>query len=71
MSPEAREMESHCTIANRQSALERERICGVAVYDSLFVELAYREGLPLATFNSTIRQRFPDVAKRPKELLSR
>jgi predicted nucleic acid-binding protein len=38
---------------------------GVAVYDTLFVELAVREGCPLATFDKGILRAFPGVAARP------
>jgi predicted nucleic acid-binding protein len=40
----------------------------VAVYDTLFVELARRENLPLATFDAKVIAAFPDVAVRPKVL---
>lgn len=42
---------------------------GVAVYDTLFVELARRERLPLATFDRKLLAAFPAIAKRPSELL--
>jgi len=41
---------------------------GVAVYDTLFVELALREKLPLATFDRKVLQAFPGVAQRPGAL---
>ena len=41
---------------------------GVAVYDTLFVELAGRERLPLATFDRRILSAFPGIAKRPGDL---
>jgi predicted nucleic acid-binding protein len=49
-------------------ALERAVQSGVAVYDTLFVELANREGLPLATFDARLLAAFPEVAVRPKVL---
>jgi predicted nucleic acid-binding protein len=49
-------------------ALERAVQSGVAVYDTLFVELASRESLPLATFDAKLLAAFPDVAVRPKIL---
>jgi predicted nucleic acid-binding protein len=49
-------------------ALERAVQSGVAVYDTLFVELARRENLPLATFDAKVIAAFPDVAVRPKVL---
>ena len=48
-----------------QGALEP----GVAVYDTLFVELADREQLPLATFDKKVLTTYPDIAKRPKDLM--
>jgi predicted nucleic acid-binding protein len=49
-------------------ALERALQSGVAVYDTLFVELANRENLPLATFDAKVLAAFPDVAVRPATL---
>ena len=49
-------------------ALERAVHSGVAVYDTLFVELAVRENLPLATFDAKVLAAFPDVAVRPRVL---
>ena len=36
-----------------------------ATYDTLFVELAHREGVPLATFDKALLRKFPDVAMGP------
>lgn len=47
-----------------QGALVRACQAKVAVYDTLFVELAVREQLPLATFDETLLA-FPDIAVRP------
>ncbi len=41
----------------------------MAVYDTLFVELAVREKLPLATFDRKVLKTFPDIASRPGDLL--
>jgi len=49
-------------------ALLRAVDSGVAVYDTLFVELAVREGCPLATFDKGMLKAFPDVAARPGAL---
>ena len=49
-------------------ALVRGVRAGIAVYDALFVELAVREALPLATFDRGILAAFPDVACRPGAL---
>lgn len=48
-----------------QAALVRAHQSNVAVYDTLFVELAVRERLPLATFDAALLKAFPDVAIRP------
>jgi predicted nucleic acid-binding protein len=52
-----------------QGALQRALESGVAVYDTLFVELADREQLPLATFDKKLLTTYPDIAKRPKDLM--
>ena len=60
------------TISTRtlwQGALVRAHQSGVAVYDTLFVELAAREGLPLATFDSALIKAFPEIAARPASLM--
>ncbi len=49
-------------------ALARSLSSGVAVHDTLFVELAGREGIPLATFDEKVLKAYPDTAKRPREL---
>jgi len=56
------------TVPNRtlwQAALVRAHETNVAVYDTLFVELAVRERLPLATFDRALLTAFPAVAVRP------
>jgi predicted nucleic acid-binding protein len=60
------------TVPNRtlwQGALVRAHEANVAVYDTLFVELAVREQLPLATFDGGVLKAFPSVAFRPGSLL--
>jgi predicted nucleic acid-binding protein len=52
-----------------QGALQRALESGVAVYDTLFVELADREQLQLATFDKKVLTTYPDIAKRPKDLM--
>ena len=37
-------------------------------YDTLFVELAVRSGVPLVTFDGALLRKFPDVACRPGSL---
>jgi predicted nucleic acid-binding protein len=48
-----------------QGALMRSLRSGVAIYDTLFVELADREHLALATFDRHLAKAFPSVAMRP------
>jgi predicted nucleic acid-binding protein len=58
-------------VANRtlwQGALVRAHQTNTAVYDTLFVELAVREQLPLATFDAALLKAFPDIAVRPADL---
>jgi predicted nucleic acid-binding protein len=50
-------------------ALVRGVRSGITAYDALFVELAVREALPLATFDRGILDTFPDVACRPGALV--
>ena len=60
------------TVPNRtlwQSALVRAHDSKVAVYDTLFVELAVREQVPLATFDGTVLKAFPEIAVRPGSLI--
>ena len=61
------------SVSNRplwQPALTRALSSDVAVYDTLFVELAVQRGLPLATFDRNVLKKFPDIAHRPKRLLA-
>ena len=51
-----------------QGALLRSIASGVAVSDTLFVELAARTGCPLLTFDKAVIKAFPDVAIRPRDL---
>lgn len=46
-------------------ALLRSVQSEMAVYDTLFVELAEREGAPLVTFDQRLLNRWPDIACRP------
>ena len=52
-----------------QGALVRAAQSGIAVYDTLFVELAARERIPLATFDAGLIKAFPDIAARPAAVL--
>lgn len=54
-----------------QGALVRAHLSKVAVYDTLFVELAAREQLPLATFDAALLKAFPEIAFRPSALVSK
>lgn len=53
-----------------QPALTRALDSGVAVYDTLFVELAAQRDLKLATFDSELLKKFPTIAQRPRSLSS-
>jgi predicted nucleic acid-binding protein len=53
-----------------RGALVRAYGSGLAVYDTLFVELAERENIPLATFDESIVGAFPQLAMNPHSLLS-
>ena len=60
------------TVPNRalwQGALVRAAQSGIAVYDTLFVELAARQRIPLATFDTGLIRAFPNIAARPAALL--
>lgn len=48
-----------------QGALVRAYQTKIAVYDTLFVELAVREQLPFATFDAALLKAFPNIAVRP------
>jgi len=52
-----------------EGALTRSVTSGIAVYDTLFVELAERNSLPLATFDEAVLSAFPRIAKRPRTIL--
>jgi predicted nucleic acid-binding protein len=51
-----------------QASLLRSVASGIAVYDTLFVELARREACPLATFDRAVLKAFPGIAVRPGAL---
>lgn len=51
-----------------QGALLRSMHSGIAVYDSLFIEVAIRTGRPLVTFDGALLRAFPDIAARPDDL---
>lgn len=58
------------TIATRalwHGALVRSVRSGIAVYDTLFVELAQREAAPLVTFDQRLLKRWPEIAHRPAD----
>jgi predicted nucleic acid-binding protein len=61
-------IESVTTATLCQGALLRSISSGVAVYDTLFVELASRAGCPLLTFDKSVLKAFPDIAVRPRDL---
>ena len=61
-------IESVTTATLCQGALLRSIGSGLAVYDTLFVELAARTGCPLLTFDKAVIKAFPDIAIRPRDL---
>lgn len=61
-------IESLNTATLCQGALLRSVASGIAVYDTLFVELAARTGCPLLTFDKAVIKAFPDIAIRPRDL---
>ena len=63
-------IESVATASLCQGALVRSIASGVAVYDTLFVELAIRMKCPMVTFDKAVLKAFPEVAVRPGRLLS-
>jgi predicted nucleic acid-binding protein len=64
-------IESIATATLCQGALLRAIESGVSVYDTLFVELAARAACPLVTFDNAVLKAFPDVARRPRDLVRR
>jgi predicted nucleic acid-binding protein len=52
-------------------ALLRSIRSGVAVYDSLFVELAERVNAPLVTFDQRLLKNWPNIACRPADVGAR
>jgi predicted nucleic acid-binding protein len=62
-------IESIPTRSLLQGALLRSVATGVAVYDTIFVELAVRESCPLVTFDRAVLKAFPSVAVRPGVLV--
>jgi len=61
-------IESVATATLCQGALLRSLASGVAVYDTLFIELATQAGCPVLTFDKAILRAFPDIACRPRDL---
>jgi predicted nucleic acid-binding protein len=61
------------SVTNRslwQPALTRALSSGLAVYDTLFVELAVQRSLSLVTFDKNVLKNFPGIAHRPGSLPS-
>ena len=52
-------------------ALVRVHAAGIAAYDALFVELADREFIPLATFDEPVIKAFPRLAMRPRRIVGK
>jgi predicted nucleic acid-binding protein len=53
-----------------QPALRRALDSGVAVCDTLFVEVAAHRELKLATFDAALLKKFPEIARRPRSFPS-
>jgi predicted nucleic acid-binding protein len=52
-------------------SLVRAAQSGLAAYDSLFVELAHREAVPLVTYDQKVLVSFPAIAVRPDTFSAR
>lgn len=61
-------IESVATTTLCQGALFRSVASGLAVYDTLFVELATRARCLLLTFDKAVLRACPDIARRPRDL---
>lgn len=62
------------SVSNRrlwQGAVLRAIRSSVAVYDTLFVELAAREGTSLVTFDAQLIRNWPKICVRPGDLAGR
>jgi len=60
------------SVSNRslwQGALVRAHESGIALYDTLFVELAVRQNCPLVTFDNALLKAFSSIAVRPTDLI--
>jgi predicted nucleic acid-binding protein len=64
-------IESIATATLCQGALLRAMESGVSAYDTLFVELAARSACPLLTFDKAVLKAFPDIARRPRDVVGR
>jgi predicted nucleic acid-binding protein len=51
-----------------RGALIRSIHSGISPYDVLFVELAIRRQMQLATFDAQLLRTFPEIAKRPSAM---
>lgn len=63
-------IETVATATLSQGALLKSLTSGVAVYDTLFVELAQRTRCPMVTFDKAVLKAFPEIAVRPSQLTS-
>jgi predicted nucleic acid-binding protein len=63
-------IEAVATATLCQGALLRAIRTSVPVYDTLFVELAVRTACPLVTFDKALLRAFPDISRRPRDLMS-
>ena len=62
-------IESIATATLCQGALLRAIESGVSAYDTLFVELAARSACALLTFDTAVLKAFPEIARRPRDLV--
>jgi predicted nucleic acid-binding protein len=62
------------SVSNRKlwyGALSSAAESRVAIRDTLFVELARQERIPLATFDTKLIKAFPEIAQRPEAIVGR
>lgn len=59
-----------CSVSElKRAALRLAAQYNHPAYDTVFVALALREGVPLATYDRRLLKSFPGVARRPSEFL--
>ena len=63
-------IEAVATATLSQGALLKSLASGVAVYDTLFIDLAQQTRCPMVTYHKAVLKAFPDIAIRPSQLTS-